>query len=285
MSAILALLLSFSALAHASTPHVIYGEDTRVDLYDVHDKAILDLADSTVAMIQQKDLEVNSDGTVSIALESYAEANRLCSTERFADQGAAADCSGFLISSTRVATAGHCIKNKKDCEKYAFAFNFAIKKKGDLTPSILPANQVYSCKNVVASRDFDDPDYAIVELDRPVPATDHKPLKLNASGAVTDGTKLFVIGYPVGLPAKYADKAQVRSQDERSFTSNLNTFNSNSGSPIFNAETRLVEGILTSGEVDFVDAPGLDCRISRVCAKDGCRGEAATKISVLKPYL
>jgi hypothetical protein len=56
---------------------------------------------------------------------------------------------------------------------------------------------------------------------------------------------------------------------------NTDTYGGNSGSPIFNSTTHVVEGILVRGETDFVWNG--NCRVSNVCTANGCRGEDCTR--------
>ena len=63
------------------------------------------------------------------------------------------------------------------------------------------------------------------------------------------------------------------------FVANLDTYGGNSGSAVFNAKTGVIEGILVRGENDYVYKG--NCRVSNVCASDGCRGEDVTKLSAI----
>jgi hypothetical protein len=44
---------------------------------------------------------------------------------------------------------------------------------------------------------------------------------------------------------------------------------------VFDRRTKVVEGILVSGETDFVDKDG--CKVSMVCPDEGCRGEDVSR--------
>jgi hypothetical protein len=59
------------------------------------------------------------------------------------------------------------------------------------------------------------------------------------------------------------------------FVANLDTYGGNSGSPVFNSNTREVEGVLVRGETDFATQGG--CQVSLVCPTSGCRGEDCTR--------
>jgi len=268
------------------SPRVIYGDDNRLDLYDVKDPARLILADATVAVILSSDLTTAGDRT-NIRTTKFGDDFELplCPTERFREQGTVAFCSGFLIAPDIIATAGHCMPNSvgtsNPCAQTRFVFGFGLTSPNkDLTS--VPTSQVYGCKKIIKREQLDNAqDYAVVELDRPV--ADHMPLKLRQSGdpALTD--ELMVIGYPYGLPTKVADGGRIRSVNNFFLVASLDTYGGNSGSAVFNTRTNEVEGILVRGEEDFVAQN--KCLASNRCPQNGCRGEDATRISYVLPYV
>lgn len=259
---------------------VIYGSDDRVDYFEVNSPEWLDRADSTVALINSSKITANANG-FSIRTSNYGTSNGLCKNEPFYNQGTAAFCSGSLVAPDLVMTAGHCIMNSKTCQSTRFVFNFAYKTADD-NPSQVDADDMYSCRELVYSetKNSNNSDLAIVRLDRPV--VGRKPLPVRRSGRIANATPLVVIGYPKGLPLKLADGASVRNNQHRIyFVANLDTYGGNSGSPVFNQKTGLIEGILVRGEQDMVYKNG--CYTSNVCTDAGCRGEDVTRVSeVLK---
>ena len=54
-------------------PKVIYGEDDRIDEYEVQDASILAVGDSTAALVSRSELIDNGDGIFSLPTETYAE--------------------------------------------------------------------------------------------------------------------------------------------------------------------------------------------------------------------
>ena len=96
---------------------------------------------------------------------------------------------------------------------------------------------------------------------------------------------MVVIGYPSGLPTKIADQAQVRTNKHRNFfVANLDTFGGNSGSPVINKSSGLVEGILVRGESDYKYNRVRGRFENNVCVDSGCRGEDVTKISSIHRF-
>lgn len=265
--------------ASQMTPKVIYGDDHRADVYQVTDSRLLDVADSTVALIAKKDMTASGSG-FKVNSQSFAKQMGLCSDEPFANQPAAANCSGSLIGEDLVMTAGHCV-DSSSCGSYYFAFNFKMNSATSANVN-LSADDVYSCQSVVARELTNKQDYAIVKLDRRVRG--HRPLVLAKNNAEV-GDDVFVVGHPSGLPTKIAGGAQVRSQAQGYFVANLDTYGGNSGSAVFSAKTNEVVGILVRGAQDFAYDRTNKCYRSNYCPDTGCRGEDVTNINFVTDYL
>lgn len=259
-------------------PQVIYGNDDRFDLYQLQNRRLLELADSTVALFPANSVAINRE-TARLTTYHYGQRYGLCKEEPFYEQYLGAICSGSLIAPDIIMTAGHCITTQQGCEVIKFVFGFSIKNAQTKNPNEVPTSEVYECKKLLGREQVNSgADWALVQLDRPVAG--HKPLTLNRSGAPGNGTPLFVIGHPAGLPTKVAGGAKVRNSSPSGyFVANLDTYGGNSGSAVFNANTGLVEGILVRGENDYVMKG--NCRVSNACPEDACRGEDVTKISAL----
>jgi hypothetical protein len=276
-----------------SSAKSIYGRDDRKDYYDV-DASMKALSDSVVSLWQATDL-TPAGGNMALKVAPFGRLANLCPGEKFAEQPIGPFCSGTLVGPDMVMTAGHCITDAASCASTRFVFGFALKKEGEY-PKAVPAGDVYACAGIV-KRDLDlhpglfasifnggpGPDFALVRLNRKV--TNRRPLAVNRRSKPAKGDRLFVIGHPVGLPLKVADNAQVRKASPKYFfTADLDTFGGNSGSAVFNARTRLIEGILVRGDTDFVMSPG-GCRVASVVPQNGGKGEAVTKISVLEQFI
>jgi len=279
-AALLAVMFSVIC-ASAQGEKGIYGGDDRQDYFQVSE-ARRKLADSTVAFF--KSGQVAADG--KLAVENFGQKLDLCKGEAFREQPMGAFCSGTLVAPDLVMTAGHCVKTSFDCAGTKVAFGYALKSAGQYPDRVEPS-EVYSCKNIV-TREQDDrgADYALIRLDRPV--ANHEPLPVNRGAAVTPGTRLFVIGYPVGLPVKVAGGASVRSVSFMDyFVANLDTYGGNSGSAVFNETTGLIEGILVRGGKDFELRKSLfsKCNVSVKVGDSEGRGEDVTSVSVLIKYI
>lgn len=275
-----ALLLAAPALAQVK-PDVIYGSDDRLDLYQVDDTKLRAAADATVALFSASDVTL-AGGKAKLAVTPYGSGMGLCPDEPFYSQVNGAFCSGSLIAPDIIMTAGHCVRSASACQGTKFVFGFGVTAK-NVMPTSVAASDVYSCQKMIAREEVGTgADYALIKLDRAVAG--HKPLALNKTGVIANGTPVLVIGHPAGLPTKIAGGAKVRDASPNGyFIANLDTYGGNSGSAVFNATNLLVEGILVRGEVDYVSRGS--CRVSNQCADAACRGEDVTKLSAVLPHI
>ena len=260
------------------TQEVIYGVDDRVDLFEVTEAALLEDADSLVALFDAGDVTDNGDGSSTLATSNFGTSRNLCAGEPFRDQPIGAFCSRFLVAPDLVATAGHCVDppNTPAVEDIRFVFGFRMVDSATGPPPI-PSGEIFSGAQVVGRQlDQSGSDWCLVRLDRPV--TNHRPAPIRRRRRIGSSANLHVIGHPVGLPAKLAAGAAVRDNTPSPFfVANLDTYGGNSGSPVFNSRTHVVEGILVRGERDFVRSG--NCNVSFVCPTTGCRGEDVTRIT------
>ncbi|MEK6774118.1 MAG: serine protease [Bdellovibrionota bacterium] len=279
VAAIAALSVSVSVYAQTTDIKVIYGEDNRRDVYQTDRSDIIDIADSTVAMISNSNL-IQKNDWFEIKTKIYGEDLNLCKNEPFFTQPVAASCSGFLVGDDLVATAGHCI-SEDTCDANSFVFGYQMES-ATVAPREAHTDNVYKCAKVLAHDVTRDQDYALVKLDRPVRG--HRVLTLSAQPVKVDDA-VFVVGHPSGLPTKVSDGANVRKQENGYFVANLDTYGGNSGSAVFDAKTLAVAGILVRGEQDFEYDSAFQCRISKQCKDDKCRGEDVTNISYIAEAL
>jgi V8-like Glu-specific endopeptidase len=275
---ILTTTVTSTALAGSAQMKVIYGADNRVDPIDSHSSMYVELAKSTAAMIAHHKVEELNADQVRIAGRTL-EQTGVCSTEKFSQQPAAANCSGFLVSENQLVTAGHCMQSVSDCTGSAWVFDYKVDHEQD-SEVVTEKSNVYKCKKIV-SQVLDsktENDYAVIELERVVEGRD--PLELRSEGTPSVGDQLVVIGHPSGLPTKISDGASVRSVNDIFLKANLDTYGGNSGSAVFNASTGIVEGVLVRGETDYVWSGG--CKVSNQLSNSGGGGEGVTLIKVVE---
>ena len=255
------------------SPKVIYGKDDRLDISSSTDPRHQKWA--TAVAVQIAGSEIDSDG--KLPNTTIKDSLNLCASEEFSDQINPGRCSGFLVGPKTLVTAGHCVEDMNDCSenKWVFGFHAGVSK--------LSQSQIYSCDKIISQKldSSTNADFAVIELDREV--VNSTPLTFRTEGKANVGDKITVMGHPSGLPMKVAAGASVRSNSaEWFFVGNLDTFGGNSGSPVFNTSTGVVEGILVRGETDYTwstDNNGKSCRVVYRCKDDECRGEDVTKIT------
>jgi hypothetical protein len=109
-------------------------------------------------------------------------------------------------------------------------------------------DNIYNCVEIIRivyNPKGNKSSWALVQLDREVQGQEVAPLsKKDTSRA----QPVYVIGHPRGLPLKYAAGARVRGLKEALFAADLDIYMGNGGSPVFNADTHDVVGIVTHGD-------------------------------------
>lgn len=253
---------------------IIYGSDDRFEVDEYPNKTFRELAKSVAGMVSANKLsdDIGDNSLMNFTKRTSEDKFELCEEEPFAKQYTLPVCSGFLIAPDTLVTAGHCIEDESDCANFKWVFDF---KKG--TKKIKKEN-VFSCKKIyerqLSESRFKLRDYAVIQLDRP--AVGRTPLKFRRKKKARVGTKLVVIGHPSGLPMKIADNGKIQRFNKTEirrpisslfkrryyFNANLDTYAGNSGSPVFNRKTKLVEGILAQGGDDYVRNIDMFCNES-----------------------
>lgn len=269
-----------SPILHSPVPNfvsgadIIYGNDDRYEVDKYPNKEFRNLAKSVAGMVKSSLLkdDIGNPDIYNFFKRTAEDKFELCEEEKFAKQYTLPICSGFLIAPDVLVTAGHCIEEQIDCDKFKWVFDF---KEGTKK---IKKEDVYSCTKIferqLMSTKFKLKDYAVIQLDRPVKG--RTPLKFRRKSKARIGTKLVVIGHPSGLPMKVTDNGKIKRMNKEEiwkpistlfkkryyFNANLDTYSGNSGSPVFNRKTKLVEGILVQGGEDYVRNIDLFCNES-----------------------
>lgn len=261
----------------------IYGQDDRLDEYEVTDPCALAVGQAAVMLVYRQDVLNNGDGTYRLQAKPFAwwyewldpieSGNTLCDDEPFRDQPSAGICSGVLVGADLVATAGHCVACL-DPDDIAVVFDFVMED-AETAVATLRHDQVYWVREVL-DHQVGSPDWGLLRLDRSVPG--HAPLALRRAGRIDDGQPVLMVGYPWGLPRKYDSGAVVRENGETTFfQANLDTYRGSSGSPVVNLDAMEVEGLLVRGMPEFVEDTALGCDRSFVCPDGGCLDEGVSQ--------
>lgn len=238
-------------------------------------------ARSTAVAVLSANFSIES-GKLNLDLDSLSDL--VCRDQRFSkDPSLSYACTGFLVAPDLIATAGHCMVNTGEsrhetdtyCEAFSWLFDYQSNILGQFDAANISSSKLYRCKEVIyAINESSSPfrDFALVRLDRPV--KDRKPLSLNTNAVISG--PLSMIGYPLGSPAKLSRGASIllNNPARQSFITNLDAFEGNSGSPVFNRKMEVI-GILIAGNPfpSLIPDKRTTCERYNVCNEKGenCR--------------
>jgi S1-C subfamily serine protease len=240
---------------------VIYGVNNLIEsslateIYSPFSNAVGAIVGNSIIEDDGENITLKQDVTFETAF-------LLCPDQPYLTQPVNTLCTAFLITDDLVLTAGHCIDDYNDCRNSSIIFDYEL---GVKNKSLNRAQCQYIVKRIYPTS-YDSMDFALLKLDRKM--SHISPVKLNTGRGVQKDDELFMIGHPAGLPKKVATSAFVKRNTYNTFFStNLDAFISNSGSPVFNRATGKVEGILVRGSQDFVMTDD-DCQVIRLCQEE-----------------
>lgn len=249
---------------------VIYGKDDRREPFQVVNEQVKTNMLGVGALMDVSNLKNN---TFISSNRNFGFTFNLCPTEPYFYQPVYAYCTAFAVNDTTIVSAGHCVEN---IQNTVFVMDYKMSDVQSLNDSIL----VYKIKNV-RKKIVNEIDFSVLTIHGIIPK--ERQLKLNYRYRPRKNKKVYVIGHPSGLPMKLGSGAYVRQKHINYFTTNLDTYGGNSGSPVFNHDTHLVEGILVRGETDFKKRG--NCYVSNNCENIGCNGEEVVYINKIFDFL
>ena len=168
---------------------------------------------------------------------------------RYADEVSAAECTGFLIDQDVLVTARHCIFDEQCNQDYVWVFNY---KDYGRRYYFIHQDDVYTCKKVLKQEKNVNKgvDWAVLALDRP--AVMQQPFLYRQAGTVSPNQEVISFGFPSGMPMKIIlDGRVVDNSAPGFFTASLDAFVGNSGSPVVDPASGIVEGLLARGGLDY----------------------------------
>lgn len=266
------LLLIFSSQTLAA----IYGEDDRQlayysHLYQEYSRAVL-------SQIREHSLILDGEENILKTKPLDEHVGNLCEDTPFKEVPTFSRCTAFLVAEDLLVTAGHCINNEVECRKATWIFSDEIDP-SEQNPKIMNQD-IVRCERIVSriKNPISKNDYALIKLTSKVI---HRPhLKFRTDGRIDNEDRLLVLGHPTGLPLTISDNNKILENDsDFLFKINSDTFGGNSGSPVINMKTGLVEGILTDGDLDYVLDAGRACKTTYKCLENKCRGENVVRIT------
>jgi hypothetical protein len=230
-----------------ATQRAIYGEDGRVD-WGRASAEVQALGASVAALFWRRDL-LEVAGRYQVMTTPFAQVFSLAPGEAFADQPCGAFGTAWVIDEHHMVTAGHCVP-RGGVEAMVCVFGFAANRDGEVASSF-DAEQVAFPSAALSSRQLDeegDGDWAVLRFEQALAAP---PLRVRGS-AVEVGEPVWMLGYPCGIPLKYAPGALVtRHKNDDRFLATLDAFAGNSGSPVFDAQHQVI-GMLVRGAEDWI---------------------------------
>ncbi len=233
----------------------IYGKDDRHFISSQRDSAEILKLSKSIALIVSKDAYQKNffNSLINAELINDKEGINLCAKEKFSNHHSINSCTGFLIGEDKIVSAGHCFMSDSDCENKLIVFSVLESNEVKKGYRISKEN-VFECKKIIKSV-FDNEgqiDFAVIQLNKKV--LNLTPLRLRSTGNIKLNDKVFMIGHPLGLPQVLSNDSLVNdNNNDHFFKATLDSFEGNSGSPVFNSKSHEVEGILVRGEEDFYE--------------------------------
>lgn len=248
------LMQKMRLLTEGNRPDSVRGvwrQDDRVDYYDITDEKILRNVRSTVIVCYDSDLRSTGRSQRELRIKHYGDTYNLSACEPFHNQPVTAGftCTGVLVAPDVIATAAH-FADEKNVKKLLFIFGYIM------TDAVSPVT-VFAEKDIYRGvgilgwkRDARGPestgsDWTLVKLDRKV--TGQKSATLSKRNLFYE-QPVYTIGYPCGLPLKVAPGIVVQNDRKAYFMAEMDVFNNNSGSPVFDAETHEMVGIVSRAD-------------------------------------
>lgn len=265
---------------------VYYGTDDRIDFFQASDPW-KKFAQKTLTIVKRSRLKQNGDYFQIVPKGLLGELEGFCNDEKFFSNPVLGYCSGYAASRRAIITAGHCIANNREfLDSIAFVFDFRYEN-DKLIIKDIPKENVFFGSNIIkyVKSFVEGSDFCIIEVTRDIP--DFRISQTRQAGIVSPGQNLIAVGYPNGTPVKISPNGKVYNNDaDNFFITNLDTYEGNSGGPVFDSTTGLVEGIIKGGNKDFttitISNTALICKKSIKCPENignQCLGERVIRAS------
>lgn len=199
------------------------------------------------------------------------EVYKLCPDEAFFNQASLGVGTAFIYDKKIMLTALHVLE--RPLQKYVVVFGYKIINPNGLVSVFIDKDDIYYPQKVLKKNtELDVVAFSVDRnFNRPVLEWE------NSKTIKKEESEIYMLGYPSGLPLKLALNASILENNHPFyFYTTLDSFQGNSGSPVFNFYTNKVIGVLVSGEVDYKFNG--NCNFSPLCKYPYCRGEKVIRI-------
>lgn len=241
---------------------VIYGKDSVAEALGNSNPNYA----STVALVKKESWENYVKGLSDTLEEAYGGMEVF----NWKSQEAVAFCSGVLVSKNKVLTANHCIPSLEACRDSLVVFGYEGEGASKKARAV-------KCSALV-SKSASKLDYAVIQLAEEMSDIELPEVEQKSSLAV--GEELYMLGHPLGALRKIST-GRVRAEAQNGIIiATLDSFEGNSGSPVFSAKTNKLIGISVAGESSFVASEDIESgrESIRFCGDDECAGESIVDI-------
>jgi hypothetical protein len=247
----------------ATQQAIVYGTDDRIEYGAITDANLLRVANATAALFNVSkvscggsscDLDTNPFTQIigqdhQCGFPPQPCPLPLCEGTAFEGQEQGAHCTAFLVGPDLIATAGHCMDDNGDgaltCGTYRkVVFGFTADEDGENEVTTVPASDVYTCVGTPIGVHTGSEDWAVFKVDRPV--SGRIPLMLRRSGSPS-ANELGLLGHFSALPLKISTEGELVSSDSTNFEAKFDAGTGNSGGPVIELATGVVQGIMARG--------------------------------------
>jgi len=229
--------------------------EKRLEPFEANNKYVSWNVHTVCAVCFKRNLRNIGKGFLELNVRPYEEIYRLSPYERFYGQPASAGVmwTGVLVAPNIVATSAHMI-HKNNVQATCFFFNFYNTPKGFAKTTFLKQNVYYGVKILhqafnITGINPSYSDWVLVQLDRNVEGQRNA---IPSDQSVYPGQDIYILGHPCGLPMKYSPSGKIKKIEKVYFTSEIDLYEGNSGSPVFDANNHKMIGIVSASDpVDF----------------------------------
>ncbi len=242
------------------------GMDTRRNLYEMKEQGIdigtfKEQAKSVACLVEKSSL-IKKNGYLcayefATPIKTLGNEYNLNMQARFRNEPSPGFGTAYYIGNEYyMLTAGHCVcdtttgqLDHAQVKATRIVFGFLTTSK-DTYKTQFKKDEVYKIEKVVDYQcSATGADWALFKLKTKVQG--RIPLDISFS-KLKMNTPVYILGHPCGIPLKYAGDAKLlKKKDPNWFECDLDAFGGNSGSPVFDANTNKVIGILIRGNEDF----------------------------------